>query len=403
MPTFEASIVAALASVIDAARKTLRDLEAEEIPPRIRKVAGYAGGRLPPPLAASLLSELDANDVFRGKVADRYEGDDEVASAFLLRDERWWAVVAAATSSAAATDATRALTESERALALERDKAAVLKKKLKAAQATPVSTADGGEARLEATKQALERQRAAAAKLEGQLDAQRSRESELEAELAAAHAARDELAERLRESKAERAQLLRRLEEGEVEAVVGDPVELARALDRMAQGIAPYRPVAETGTEPEFGGESVALPPGIAPDTAAAVEALAERAEPIVFLVDGHNVIGARTPGALGDPEARKLLVTDLGRLARRFPAASILAVFDSALAGGREETVSDEGVIVRFSPSGATADDLLADEAAAIGRTAVVFSNDREVRHRAAAAGALPLWADALVRWLEA
>lgn len=401
MATFDGSYLETLAPVIETARKVLRDLERDEIPARLRKVAAYAGGRLPPPLADSLLVEIDGNEAFRAKVADSFEGSDEPSLSFLGREGTWWVAVASAASSRSAADAVRAVDAAEKALAAEREKASVLKKKLKAAIA-PQTEAEGDD-RSEGLKRALDRERADVAKLTGRVDELAAERAELEERLAGSEAARGDLYGRLRAVRADRAELLRRLERGEVDAVVGDPIDVARALDRMALAMAPYRKAATGGIEAGEDAEPTGLPPGIAPDTAAAVEALALRSQPSVLFVDGHNVIGTRAPGALGDPEARRRLVVDLGRLARRLPGSRITVVFDSALAGGREETVSAEGVVVRFSPPGATADDMLAEEAAASGVSAVVVSNDREVRQRVSESGALALWADALIRWLDA
>ncbi|MEA3511637.1 MAG: hypothetical protein U9R51_09400, partial [Actinomycetota bacterium] len=63
--------------------------------------------------------------------------------------------------------------------------------------------------------------------------------------------------------------------------------------------------------------------------------------------------------------------------------------------------TVTESGVVVRFAGVDVIADDVLVDLAAERGITAIVISDDREVRDRSARHGATVLWAKALATWL--
>ena len=97
-------LMRALASVlgpaVDTARTTLRDLDQDEVPAKLRKVSASSARSLTPPLTKALLRELDANDWFRAKVIEtweRDEGGDDISDAYLRRTEGWWLTIAGAT------------------------------------------------------------------------------------------------------------------------------------------------------------------------------------------------------------------------------------------------------------------------------------------------------------------
>ena len=80
-----------LERAIDAGRLVLQDLEDREIPASLSRVAASQGGRLPPPLATRLLSEMDKNDWFRERVAADFTGDEADPSwLFVHRPDGWW-------------------------------------------------------------------------------------------------------------------------------------------------------------------------------------------------------------------------------------------------------------------------------------------------------------------------
>ena len=107
-----------LAQAIDAGRSLLQDLEGPEVPASLARVAASQGGRLPPPLAIRLLSEMDRNEWFRERVAEEFTGDEADPSwLFLNRPDGWWVEVAAAAESAGAVEAGRRIGELEDRLA----------------------------------------------------------------------------------------------------------------------------------------------------------------------------------------------------------------------------------------------------------------------------------------------
>ncbi len=119
------------------------------------------------------------------------------------------------------------------------------------------------------------------------------------------------------------------------------------------------------------------------------------------WLIDGYNLI--RRDPALASREAESLeagrvaLCRLLGQAARG-SGDRFTVVFDGRGAGGRGTGVA--GVSVVFSSARETADRVLAR--LAVGGGAVV-SNDREVRHAAARAGAIAVRADEFLERMRA
>jgi len=80
-----------------AVRKALRDLDPDEVPAALRRVAGQSGRRLPPPLARKLIETLDENGWLREKAAEAGSDLDPtssdparaVSALFLQRPEAW--------------------------------------------------------------------------------------------------------------------------------------------------------------------------------------------------------------------------------------------------------------------------------------------------------------------------
>ena len=399
-----------LGPAIEASRAALRDLDDKEIPAKLRPVAKRSGGKLPVPLVSGLLRVIDEDEHFRGKALEAFErrgSDDAPSAAYLRRSDGWWITVSEAVAAAVVADGER----DKRRLEIERDEARAkadsyrsklrsMKKKLQAAGSEARSAV---EDRLGPLKAAIAEAQGAREKTEARLERLRAeieevRNDRLEAERIAAS-----LGEQVRKGRRTIAELRRAQDEGTSESLPRNPVDLARWLDRTAAMAAPYREaVSTTGPRPAEADEDAGplLPAGIAPDTADAVESLGG-VDGIVVLVDGHNVLGVIDSAAIASGRARRRLVTSLGRLMRHLGSSSVIVVFDSDLEGGREETRSDDGVIVRYAPADRIADDVIVDLAADHGSAAVVISNDREVRERSTLHGATVLWARALADWL--
>lgn len=119
----------------------------------------------------------------------------------------------------------------------------------------------------------------------------------------------------------------------------------------------------------------------------------------MLLIVDGYNVTFMLDRAGFNEGPARRRLVTLLGRFGVRKPHR-ILVVFDSSLSKGEphDEPSRINGIEVCFT-TGEKADDRIVELAAAARvMPVVVVTNDRELRERVEAVGALALWTDALV-----
>lgn len=409
-----------LAGAIAAGRATLRDLREDgprpdsrpdgsplgAVPPRLETVAQRTGKRLPPPLASTLLGEIDRNGSFRELVLETWVergGDDPVVDAFLRRPEGWWATIVEAVGERIEADVEATIERERRRIAGLEEQVREGKERLRHKDDLLASAEKAQRDRVEAatgsTKAALARETARAARLEDELAVATEALASAEVDNETLRLRVAELTEQIRRLRAERAEALRTASTGSATTPIPRaPRELARFLDRLSAATAPYRAPGGAG-EPN-GAEPPApltLPPGISPDSAEAIDALIGSSGRFRVVIDGHNLLGWWSPDDLGDPSRRKRLVDRLGRF-RRSLGRPVEVVFDSSLEGGRETLVSD-GVVVRFASHDSTADDEIA---AMAGGGYVVVSNDREVRERADEAGALVVWADALARWLD-
>jgi hypothetical protein len=175
------------------------------------------------------------------------------------------------------------------------------------------------------------------------------------------------------------------------------PRETARLLDDLTAAL---RPAAGFGEdEPEPPAAPVSLPTAIPPDKADAVDWLLKQTEPLTLVVDGYNLsFLLEEPAEFASPDARERLVARLARLRRMAMAPlRVIAVFDTR--NDPSSRRSRVGIEVQFAASG---DDEVVRLAESIAGTVVAVSNDREVRERAAAFGALTLWSAAVADWLR-
>ncbi len=403
MSNFHGIWITLLRDAVVAGRAAMRELDAPEIPAGLQRVAAYSGGSLPPPLAASLLSEIDANDWFRGKVLEVWDGHpDEAARLFLERPDVWWIDLAAAAADAEASRGGAQLAALEKQLA-----------------------------------KAEEKSRRAADKLADQkreLDAEKRRAKELVESARAATAARfqaeaEELAT-VRERSTALADRLERLEQEHRElqdafvslrrrfargrrfrldtpsgataagSLPSDPVKLARLLDLQTAsfGRAPEPPPSREITP----GATLALAPGVRPDSADAIRWLIGIDEPVVVLVDGYNAQFHIDRSDFTSGAARSNLVAALLRM-RKAGAVKhrIVVVFDSTLPGDRVARSAVGGVEVRFTEQDVIADEEIVAMVEHLDRV-VVISSDREVREGSEDGGAVVLWSEALAEWLN-
>ena len=398
-------LASVLGKALDLARSVLHDLEADQIPAKLRKVAAHAGD-LTPPLAERLAREIDRLDWLRERAVAAWpeadpsaEGPERPSALFLVRPEGWAADLIKAVGESAAAAGTEAAGRGDRLARGRAHDLMVAKDKVKALQKTLDSLrSELGEerrARLapERARRAAESKEAAA---EGRAADQRAAETarlvgRIEALQAELEAAREE-ARGLRRARAEAAARLEEMRSGGAWAD-RSPVELARHLDDL---MAQARRAAAAGLPEPDGHDAPVLPPGVRPDTAEAIDSVLRLPGRVGVVVDGYNAGLAFGEGS--PPEVRSRL-EDLLRRIRTLggPSMTLTVVWDSA----SEEPVPrrPNGLDVRFAPPGVPADDVVV-AIATDSRRCVVITNDRDVRERAERTGALALWSDALVAW---
>ncbi len=393
-----------LSDAVAAGRAALRDLDGPEIPTSLQRVAAYCGGKLPPPLAASLLVEIDRNAWFREKVAEACEGDQSSpAGLFLNRPDGWWLDVAEAAAAEAGGREDAELAD----LRIQIDK---VEEKRQAAAKKAAEYKKAFEKSKQRGKQKAETARRS-------VEAKFTAES---AELAGVRAEATGLAERLEALEAERRELQdaydgvrsrlakarrQRMDEsgkgGTSRSLPSDPVKLARLLDLQTASLG-----RTPGDPPELvavpSSDRLTLDAGVRPDSSDAIRWLVGLEEPAVVLVDGYNAQFHVNRTDFTSGAARRSLVAALKRL--RTACATkhrMVVVYDSTLPGERVARSSLGGVEVRFAEKNLIADEEIVAMAADLDRV-VVISSDREVREGSEDAGAVVLWSEALAAWLD-
>jgi hypothetical protein len=175
---------------------------------------------------------------------------------------------------------------------------------------------------------------------------------------------------------------------------LGTPLELARHLDDLVAAGA-VLPVETVSPEGALRSGSIRLPQGLAPDRAEAIYWLIDQPAALMVAIDGWNA--AHMLVSPPDLEARSRIV----EAGRRLAVASVgkrrvIVMFDSR--EGNEHHRYPE-VEVTFVDS---ADEGILELARTTTAPLVVVTSDRRVREGAEAAGAVGLWSQALIDWLQ-
>lgn len=384
-----------LVPALDAARRALSHLDEDAIPARIRVVAKRSG-KLPAPLALSLIAELDRNSWLRelalDELATKPQPREGSASLEFLRREPGWekrlATITEQSQSEFEERSSLRLAEELRAakLEIERLRRQVRKATRPAAespQKKSLPVADGARDRAD-LKAAL---------------------SSTKKALAASETVRAELSNRVSELQLRVETLLQRRPQKSAPrtapggSIRREPVELARDLDirlhswSMAPlGVSAPAPPSVTGPS-----ELPSIPSGIRPDKAEAIEWLLSHPGPLTVAVDGWNLAFQfkNPPGR----KERAQVEAAVGRLSHKAAGQrKLLVLFDSRFDTEGTHPGMHPDVEVRFP---ASADEALI-ELAGKSRSLVVITSDRRVREEAGQAGALGLWGEALLDWLR-
>ncbi len=398
-----------LKPAIDAARAALRRMEDDDVPARLRPVAKRGDGRLPVPLVKALLRGIEEDEWFRDKALESFAHsgtDDSVSLAYLEQRTGWWIAVVEAVAVAESADVEDRRARLERELGKLRERAGADRAKLKKAKQERDVAAAASQAAID---DRLEPLRAAATTARSQRDRAIGEAESLRIEIDRATSERDEaeraaavLSESVRDARRAAAQLRRTIESGSSESIPKEPMDVARWLDSVAASLTPYREAAATtlDADTDLSDTGALVPFGVAPDSPEAIDALAG-IDGRTVLVDGHNLLGVLDSSTMATGRARRELTASLGKLSRHLGDSTIEVVFDSDLEEGRPKSVTSTGIVVRFAPGDLIADDVIVERVAAATTSAVVISDDREVRERCTRLGATVLWARALAGWL--
>ncbi|UPK73403.1 NYN domain-containing protein [Nocardioidaceae bacterium SCSIO 66511] len=416
--------------VVALTSDALSSLEARQVPASLRKVARFTPARRARLAATAIATAVATDDGFRERVAgqvrrgnaavadaieaDAVEATDPVevaAIAYLTRVDGWQRALDAALETIEAdreASAASAVEESGQAERLARQ-VEQSREELRSARAAHRKELDSVKADNADLRRKLGDARTRARTAEADRD-------RLEAEL---DEVKDHERTRANENDAEVRRLRQRLEAAVAEA--GDLRRQARG-DR-AQGSMRSRLLLDTVIDAAQGlRRELALPPldalpaDLVGDPAGDDESASAHAHATVtdaqrlrsllelprahVIVDGYNV----SKSAWGETpleRQRSRLVTELGGLAAR-TAVEVTVVFDGAdVAAARPAA---RGVRVRFSPSGVTADDVIAQLVSAEpeGRPVIVVSSDAEVAAHARRVGGRPAVSAALVELLS-
>ena len=418
--------------VVSLASETAGLLPLMQLPTALRPIARFAPPKRAKLAATPLAAAVEADAVFRGRIADRVrdafpevvealhagvlpaaaDPRDVAALAYLVRPAGWPGVVEEAELAARAA---------ERAVADEHlgDEVARLKAEIDALR-------DAAKADVERLKAEI-----VAERREG--DSLRRRNRQLEADMRRAQAearraqaevqeARTEAAGAVSQADSELRRVRARLTDAEAaleaarrsvrENRSAGEVRLRLLLETISEAATGLRrELALSPTEQRPADTVDALRP-VAPGTGDIQGKARSQDDPAVLdqllalprahmVIDGYNVTKTAYP-TLSLHEQRVRLLRGLGSMAAR-TGAEITCVFDGAELGGPVPVPQHKGVRVLFSHPGEIADELIRRLVAAEpqGRPLIVVSSDREVADGVRRSGARPVPSAMLVRAL--
>ncbi|MBT8247220.1 MAG: NYN domain-containing protein [Acidimicrobiia bacterium] len=397
-------------TAIEAGRTALRRLDDDDVPAKLRKVAAHQGGRLPVPLSKALIAALDDDEWLREKAIEELEVDDPAAEGpagaaalFLLRPEGWEFELGRRVERLAQTKASGRVSELDGLVAEAKAREAEAKKRWQAAKRQIKDLERLRREEVEAVRAQLRELREADrvedeehARLVGELEEARSRaEAAHQKEIAAG----ETLKARLRKAENLRADVEKRVQSGGTAWGSGDPIALARHLDTLVRTVEADPALLEF-TKPTRE-RAWKLPPGARPDDRNAVDWLARQPRPFTLLVDGYNVTFRLSGGP--DAAARERLNEELSRFKLRAKTpVNVVVVYDSAISPEVETGAGPGGIWLRYTKLGLTADDEIRRLAAETVEPLAVVSSDREVREGSEQFGAIVIWSEALVAWIQ-
>lgn len=418
--------------VLALAAEALGALTPEEVPAALRGVARFTPAKRAKAGGGQLAAALEADPVFRQRVAERVrlqlpdlaaavavgepppaaDPQELAAVAYLLRPDGWTKLVDTAAAAIERAARTTGREQAEQAVRRLQEQLATSQAEgrgeLERLRADLVSArAELGDVRRRLREAEVATRRAETAAAAAELAAEEARAQAL-AQVAGTDSERRRLRSRLAEAEGALEAGRRATREGRSVADVRLRLLLDTVLD-AAQGLRRELALPPVGSRPADAVGGVA-PGGVSvgdlvararpdDDPATLDELLALPQSHLV--VDGYNVTKSGFP-ALTLEEQRARLVAGLAVLAAQ-TGAEVTCVFDGAALEGPVPGMSTRGVRVLFSAPGETADELIRRLVAAEpgGRPVVVVSSDREVADGVRRSGARPVPAASLVRRL--
>ena len=397
---------------LQAGRTALRRLDDDEVPPKLRKVSAYQGGRLPAPLIRSLLQFLDEEAWLRekaqeelGQYGPEMSGPTAASALFIHRPQGWEFALGRAVELSVHAAAERRVGKLGSQVADAETREAEARRRLTDIQAQLDEARGHAEAEVEVLRsqlrQAREGDRREIEMLQEQVAGLEAKKKVDENALAELGQSVDSLKERLHRAEAQRASTEQRFQSRGGQAwAAGDAVSLARHLDMLIKTVE-ADPELLAFLEP-LADREFQLPPGARPDERNAVDWLLRQPQPFTMVVDGYNVafqlVGDSTKAA------RDRVNEELSRLRlRAMTPAQVTVVYDSSVNSEVETASGPGGIRVRFTREGHIADEEIAEMVSALEGPVVVVSSDREVREGTAEFGAIVLWSEALIQWIKA
>lgn len=395
----------ALRPLIEAARKEIADMDSDDVPASLRRVAKSSARTLPPPFAKSLVHAMIDSRDFRSAVRDRYDAErhsDADLSTFLEDPEAGLERIRSGADRQSEARAAGELDAAHDRIQSLVEQLAEAKRRMSALRSD--HAAELSEARKAVAEDTL-RAEAKVRKLDETAAEQQSVIDELGAE-------RDRLMADLEDSAQRLARVTERARKRDeqpgpapgasrVDMSPSDPVAFAQWLDDIERIARPFRdkdaiPAPDVRTRPPVHAP-LRVPSGIAPDSGSVLAALIDQ-KPRRFIIDGYNIGGQLHGDKFPTRDARDDVISRAGRLARK-TEAEIIVVFDGPEEEGREGFRSPAGVSVLFS-RGEKADDVIADLVRSEPDGTVVVTNDRELRSRCTIDGCVPIWSSAFIDW---
>lgn len=409
--------------VVGLAADALGGIPAADLPASLRQYAKFTPARRAKYAGTALAAALEADPVFRLRIADRLrlgqpdlvrslesgtvpgaaDPMDVAAGAYLLRTAGWTRVVVEAGeeveragAEGAAAEAARLVEKLQEELSEVRATARADLERQRAESEGVRKEAESLRKRVRSLESDTRRAQAESRKLHGELEALRAAGT---TERSAAESEARRLKHRITELEAaveagrRSAREGRSVEDMRLRLLLDTVLQSAQGLQReLALPVAQLRPAdLVDAVAPVSASPNDVARRGLAEDDPALLDQLL--AIPQVHLVvDGYNVTKSGYP-ALPLEQQRMRLLGGLAMLAQR-TQAEVTCVFDGQDLDVPVMMAPPRGVRVRFSRTGETADELIRRlvRAEPQGRPVVVVSTDKEVAEGVRKAGARPV-----------